>query len=477
LTNILSAISGQFSKSLVLGTFMPVVVFVILNLLFVVPLFPSNPVIVTQLLAFDVQGVVATLFISIVLTGLLYNLNIPVIRLYEGYPWKDSFVGKWRVRHFQAQMAESIRLHNRAQIFRGALRPRNIEELRHRPDEAGNSVTEEARREKVGRIKQLRASLGRSINTEFPISTASILPTSLGNVIRSFEDYPQRQYQMAAITLWPRLIAKIDKDYAASIDDAKTSLDFMINSSVLSMSTALILIFVGLIYPTPLALPRLWVPWALKIFLFTALSYVTYLWSISRAAAWGDLVKGAFDLYRWELLKQLGFKRTPASLSEERELWGQISRQLIYGDPFKDHLLSYETPTTNASGTPATVGLEIGRGVTTNGTDSSFRVHVRVKNVDGQKRTAQNVVVTDTLPDGFYLVWGSAFVSHEDAVAAHEQGLASGACRPQGNVLNDPEERVEVLGVNPYKFVIGQIDYGKSVLLGYDAVVRKERRP
>lgn len=474
MTSILSAISGQFSKSLILGTFMPVVIFVILNLLFVAPLLPSDGLIVNQLLAFDVQGVVATLFISIVLTGLLYNLNIPIIRLYEGYPWKDSFVGRRRIRHFRAQMAETVRLRDRAQIFRGALKPRDIGDLTHRADEAGDPITEESRRAKVNQIKQLRAAFGRGINNDFPISPASILPTTLGNVIRSFEDYPQRQYQMAAITLWPRLVAKIDQGYATSIDGAKTSFDFMINSSVLSAATALIILFAGLTYPTPLTSPRFWVPWAFKILFFFALSHVCYLWSISRAMAWGDLVKGAFDLYRWELLKQLGFKRTPAGLSEERETWGEISRQLIYGDPFNGRLLKYETPATAASGTPATVGLQIGRGVTKTGNDSSLRFHVYVKNVDGQKRTARNVVITDTLPDNFDFVWGSAFVRPGSGVATGGSGQASEAGLPQGDAVGGAQGGVEVTGLNPYEFVIEQIGYGESVLLTYDAVGRKK---
>jgi hypothetical protein len=93
-TNILSSISGQFSKSLILGTFFPVMVFVILAQIFVVPLLPSDWLVLRQLETLDTQWrVVVILLLAIVLSGLLYNLNIPIIRFYEGYPWQDSWIG------------------------------------------------------------------------------------------------------------------------------------------------------------------------------------------------------------------------------------------------------------------------------------------------------------------------------------------------------------------------------------------------
>jgi hypothetical protein len=82
--------------------------------------------------------------------------------------------------------------------------------------------------------EQMRTDAGRRLNEEFPIERTSVLPTRLGNVIRSFEDYPERQYGMDGVTLWPRLVAKINKDHATVIEDAKITFDFLLNSAVLS---------------------------------------------------------------------------------------------------------------------------------------------------------------------------------------------------------------------------------------------------
>lgn len=449
MTSILSAISGQFSKNLVLGTFMPVVTFVILNLMFVIPYIPYEWHFLTQLRTFDTSGMVAIFFLTIVTTGLLYNLNIPIIRFYEGYPWKDSLIGRWRTRYYQRQLRQDTSLRTRAELFR--VKPRA---LKGSTEEGFDTLTVEERRKQVGRISSVRAMLGRSINTEFPLTESSILPTRLGNVIRSFEDYPQRQYNMAAITLWPRLIAKIDKEYAALIDDAKASFDFMVNFSVLSMSTALATLFIGLIYPIPLASRQLLLPWLVEIIFFALLSYVTYIWSIGRASNWGDMVKGAFDLYRWELLKQLGYQREPTNLTEERELWGKISRQLIYGYLYKEQLPEYSIPSTYAEGTP-TVNLDIYRLLDTTG-DNNLSVSIHIKNVDAQKRNTRQVVVTDTLPDGFQLEWGSALVTSSEATT------------------DKPCEPVSVFGINPYRFSVGDLNYGQRTVLFYRVVEEKK---
>ena len=101
MTGIISAISGHFSKSLLLGTFLPSLLFVVLGLILVPPLLPANWQPWEQLQSVDTQGVVSVSFVTVVLTGLLYNLNPPIIRFYEGYTWKGSLLGRLRMRHYR----------------------------------------------------------------------------------------------------------------------------------------------------------------------------------------------------------------------------------------------------------------------------------------------------------------------------------------------------------------------------------------
>lgn len=50
----------------------------------------------------------------------------------------------------------------------------------------------QATNEQFDRIKREWEHAGQSLNTEYPKDEGLVLPTRLGNTIRSFEDYPYR---------------------------------------------------------------------------------------------------------------------------------------------------------------------------------------------------------------------------------------------------------------------------------------------
>ena len=106
MSSLLSAISGKFSTAVILGTFFPVTVFVFLARVLWVPLLPAgwHPALLAPLAGLDDKWELFVLtLVTIVLSGLLYNLNTPVLRLYEGYPWMDTWLGRWRKgRHERA---------------------------------------------------------------------------------------------------------------------------------------------------------------------------------------------------------------------------------------------------------------------------------------------------------------------------------------------------------------------------------------
>jgi hypothetical protein len=167
------------------------------------------------------------------------------------------------------------------------------------------------------------------LRAAYPINATEVLPTRLGNVVRSFEEYPRWQDGMSAIPLWPRLVAVIDKEYDARIEDAKSSLDFMLNCSLLSALLAGILAVTGLLAPGRVHLGE----WLAQVVVLGTAAYVFYTGSVSSAHAWGAQMRGAFDLYRGDLLAKLGYGWKPATRDEEREIWMSISRQVIFGDP------------------------------------------------------------------------------------------------------------------------------------------------
>src|SRR5262249_41132653 len=151
------------------------------------------------------------------------------------------------------------------------------------------------------------------LSYRFPLSPARVLPTRLGNVIHSFEDYSYREYGIAAVAFWPRLVAVISKEYAAVIDDAKASFDFMLNSSLLSYGLALLTLAAGLVFGVPSATPATALAWLGQVVVFALLGWLFYRFSVGQAAGWGEAVRAAFDLFRGDLLDKIGYHKLPTT--------------------------------------------------------------------------------------------------------------------------------------------------------------------
>jgi hypothetical protein len=474
MTSILSSISGYFSKSLMLGAFLPAIIHIIVGIFFVGPLLPAGQDILKPFEALDTQWkVLAVLFVTIVLSGLLFNLNILLIRLYEGYPWQDWWIGRRKSGRHQVKFAALKLRETRLATLANLMDPDATAPAPGPPDASlifqelirlspGLQLTDSAdgtpgasgagsdeRKKIYSKLLDEWNLVKRRLNGEFPGRTSLILPTRLGNVIRSFEYYPDKEYGMDAIALWPRLVACIDKDYAVSVDDAKTSFDFMLNASFLSGLMLLAILAAGLANPDALVARAGLALWVVEMAIFIFLSYCFYKLSIQRAAAWGGMVKGAFDLYRNKLLSSLGYTRTPETREEEKRLWDGISLQMLLGDsgsgPRAQDYSPHPPPPVSACGSLPDVPLELTRGFKRGWMKTEESVFVRVKNVDTQGRTALNVVLTETLPPGRDFDWGTAFVGEQEA---------------------------PVTGVNPYLFSLGDIMAGESKELKYHVIIR-----
>jgi hypothetical protein len=313
--SLLTSITGQLAiRAIILGTFFPVVLFSALNILFVGPLISWSRVeVYLQRLATgdDKWGVVTLTLTVTAITGILYNLNTTIIRFFEGYPWEKSWIGEQCKKPHKARFRQA-----------GAVQ----KTLRSMRQKMLSATPPDPRAESLGNI---RTPLALMLNSQLPDREDLVLPTRLGNVIRCFERYPSVAYGMDAIALWPRLVSSIGTGLAGSLDDAKTTFDFMLHCSFLSGMTAAAVITIGLSDPNPVTWPST-LRWLWRTGLFLVLARVFYEAAIGRADAWGTQVKSAFDLYRFDLLKQLGYHTTPESPAEERALWRRISLQLLY---------------------------------------------------------------------------------------------------------------------------------------------------
>jgi hypothetical protein len=388
MTGLLSSISGQFGKMVVLGTLFPVLIVSVLNIVIVAPVVPFAAELQTQLkrvaIGEDKWTAVVLVFVVLVLTGFLYNLNISIIRLYEGYPWQDSWIGRLLAWRHKRRLREATSLRTAIRYLRRELAKRD----------ANDPVRTS--------LQSRQTALAVFVNSELPDAEDFVLPTRLGNVIRCFERYSYIAYGMDAIVFWPRLIARIDSAFASSLDSAKASIDFMLNFSFLSALSCLGIVVIEVSTETSTA-PSIW-----RAGLFLALAVIFYYLSIGRAAAWGMEVKSAFDLYRFDLLKALGYQQQPSTFFEEQALWQRISVQLLYSDS-RDRPLPYKAAPTRVIASPAGVRLDIKRTLAVGPMSGQIAVEIQVDNKD--TRPASAVTLVDTLPDGYRCILQSASVS------------------------------------------------------------------
>lgn len=277
------------------------------------------------------------------------------------------------------------------------------------------------------------------------------MPTRLGNVIAAFEHYAKEDYGMSSVTLWPRLLAKVDPVYASLVENSKIAFDLVLNLSFLLAVLALEYVYVGLWL-------KLWWPLLPRLaFVLIAagglglLSCLCYQAAINRAVAWGNTVKGAFDLYRWDLLAQLGYRSQPKTPNQERRLWRMISNRMMTGAPEHVTMEPYERvpeARTRVESKPKDIDFEITKGAEcVSLKDNVVRYVVEVKNVDEKGRKANSVKIVDTLPEGFEYRWGSAAVT-TNAITS-------------------------TTGTNPYIWMLSaSVEAGSTVRLTYEALLR-----
>lgn len=238
---------------------------------------------------------------------LLLALNRDIIRILEGYGVFNPF----------RLLALILPIEKR--------RFRRLRELKTELDK----IRDEERahgRDLSPSLRAKRREVATDLARRFPDSDEFVLPTSFGNVIRSFEVYPRVMYGVDSIPGWPRLYAVIPKDYREALDDAKALLDFWVN---LWLASIIILVECLLFAIINQQLNR---SSALIASLLLIASSTSYNRATTAALGWGSLVRSSFDLFLDDLRLKLGYLK-PASLARQKEMWTSFSRAVYYADP------------------------------------------------------------------------------------------------------------------------------------------------
>jgi hypothetical protein len=196
-------------------------------------------------------------------------------------------------------------------------------------------------------VNEPRTELARMARLGADLSAPDAPVTRYGQELQVIETYVASTYNIESIVFWTRLQHVVPSTYAERLADAKHALDLLSSLTVLLwLSLAGWLIVLPLTFPSGLVLGAVAIGGWL-------VGYITYRAATAAALSFAELVCAAFDLFRRQLLAEIGIQ-PPESFREERQIWLSLGQLVVYGqvpDDLKLRPLSAAL-TTMGSGIP-----------------------------------------------------------------------------------------------------------------------------
>ena len=156
----------------------------------------------------------------------------------------------------------------------------------------------------------------------YPLDDDQIAPTRFGNAIRAFETYGKTRFNMDSQTLWHELLAVAPKYIQFEIDSTRSTVDFFVASLFLSVFFGFACLILGVIEHFKISILLLCIPAFSLAFLWH--------WLATRAVdAWSYSIHALVNLGRVKLADSLGL-RFPASLEEEKTMWGLVTKYVFH---------------------------------------------------------------------------------------------------------------------------------------------------
>jgi hypothetical protein len=227
------------------------------------------------------------LFILTASTALVEWLQEPVLRILEGY-WP------WPLRWLRFTIA--------------GRRTRHVSRLDERWQDLVRQSPEKREPKDLAEFVRLDARLAT-----FPLDPQRMMPTRLGNILRSAEDYAHVRYGLSTSICWPRLWLALPEETQETVSLSRKKLN-----------TAVHLFTWGLLFLAWTVFA--W--WAVAVSLATML--IAYVSALQAAAIYGELLRSTFDLYRFDLYEQVKFP-LPKTVGSEVAAGNQLSEYLFRG--------------------------------------------------------------------------------------------------------------------------------------------------
>ncbi len=233
-----------------------------------------------------IAAIIAALGILTISTTIVTQFSVPILRLLQGY-WRGPLAG------FASSRVTAIN--------------QKVKEKEERWNwlaqrKAANELT-------AAQLKEY-ALLDADL-ANFPVDENWRLPTRLGNLLRSAEEYAHIHYGLEINISWPRLWLLLPSSTQQEIGRARHNLDRAVQIFTWTLLFAL------------------WsflIPWALVIAI--VLAAIFYQSILQSAGAYGELLKAAYDLHRFMLYEAMHWPLPESPLSEVRS--GQSLINYLY---------------------------------------------------------------------------------------------------------------------------------------------------
>lgn len=329
-----SSFIKEIGRSYIVSSFLPAALFVFLAIF----LFRDFIPFIFSFQLFEINQLSASqAIILIVLTSwvafYLYSSVDWTMKLYEGYFFR-GLIKKWLVK------LQRKRWHNKISS--------SYDDYIKLKNKFMNGLVDEKDYEEA--YNKAYADLGE-LELKGPIDPEYLLPTRLGNILRASELYPRERYEIEGITLWNRLFHVLPQSFLQHMEEKNNHLLFLLNSSFLVIINASICIFIGLI--GLLCQTNLFSSLCLKLFgtislfhgflfispleyIFIAallffVGYILYRIAVNAAEDYTFFIRAGFDLYRFNLLRQLN-QKIPENLQEEKATWETLTQFFVVGN-------------------------------------------------------------------------------------------------------------------------------------------------
>ena len=236
----------------------------------------------------------ALLILAILVAAvLLQPLQVALVRLLEGY---------WGDRKLMRSLADRGRERQRTRL--------------ERLDERASTPVTGPDDPRFADSVAAAAELPRL----FPEDKLDLLPTRLGNVLRAAETRAGSPYGLDAIVAWPRLYPLLPDTVRSVMDDRRDQLDTAARFCVAFAAAAITSFALLVLHP-------LWLGVPVACGLLAVLAYRA---AVAAGLAYGEAIRAAFDLHRFDLLRALHLP-LPPDRSTECERNAELSEFLIQG--------------------------------------------------------------------------------------------------------------------------------------------------